>query len=186
VVTGNGPMAPQHRAIDAAWVTDQFRDARQEAFPQSLPWAVAGQNLHRKAEQIAGFLQSNPDAIPDVRPTMLMALRRAAGSQDPEDQKVPVVFGTWVSQFTDLREEHRGLRRPAARAPAAPSAPHVCAWHRGGKNRDREARQTDDACEHCRHAKSFSRPRPAAEPTGFTPPEDPRTTWPTKAAGGNT
>jgi hypothetical protein len=164
------PLRPPSRAdINAHWVMGKFRDVRQGVLKdRCLPWVAAGGALFQKAEQMALQIRDDTTAIADVEPTMRMVIERAQESQDPEDSKIPVMFGRWVSTFTDLREEHRGLRKrpqgaPARASPPA-SQPGLCAFHQPATTANRKAPRHDPECSECRHVAARDRPKTDTEP----------------------
>lgn len=82
-----------------------FGLARAAVFPDTLSW-VTPRSVEGKAESFAAGIP--PDAIPDIRPTMQLAMERIRDGHAEwrlsEMADPSFAFGTWMSRFTALRE----------------------------------------------------------------------------------
>jgi hypothetical protein len=160
-----GPLRPggvNASAWDARRILDTYGTIRAEIIPGAIGWHVAGTKLFEKAGQLAEAIANGKDpeaAEADIEETMRRFLKRSLEpGQDPRDQQVNWGFSTWLSQFTDLREQLKGRLTPTA------SGNKPCDFHTGSRNSGRKAAKHEwrSACPECRHLDARAGPRPPA------------------------
>lgn len=96
-----------------------FSAIRTHEFPETLPWQ-SPRMLTGKDSDIADQINSDPGARDDVAATMTLLFRSAKDGKRGKNSKQIVsnptfAFACWLSDWTALREELRGVK-PAARA----------------------------------------------------------------------
>jgi hypothetical protein len=148
--------APVPAGMRAQLLIDLFGRIRSETIRGALPWRTAGGNLFNRAVAFVRDIEDDPEAQADIEETMRMALRRAKDANDPQQTEPAFAFGTWVSKFTPLREELRGLRQPVG------TADKPCAFHAGTRNVGKLPRKHEIRleCAECKHLAIRDGPRP--------------------------
>ncbi len=97
-------------AVTGYGLTTRFGIVRARHVKGALEWQSAGPTTHRKATDMAESLASDAEACKAIEPTMELLFRKAKA----EGGDVKILkdlawgFGTWCSQFTNLREELQG------------------------------------------------------------------------------
>lgn len=133
-----------------------------------LPWTIPpdpGGRAGTFAERLP------PEAYADIRPTMRLMFeairqRRRNWNDERLARNPAFAFGSWISRFTELREElHKRAPQVAAEAPRAPagSAEHVCFYHR--EIPDQTSPERDPLCGICNQLGDRRRRTTRGEPT---------------------
>jgi len=88
---------------------------------KTMPW-VGPRDTSGRSQDLADALNENPEAIPDVLPTMRLLLRLGADGKHPKARDVlqsPTYgFAVWCSSFTALCEQLHG-KAPEPKRPRA-------------------------------------------------------------------
>lgn len=169
------PLRPIETAHDLEWRYRVFWERRHKAMWPGEPGISV---LCR--EIMERLFDQGPERFARAAALLPRCLELYLGDQKVAGHRHP--FKWFAERLAALMADAETGTTPANRT-KEPSL--FCDFHRGGANNLVRSPAPVKTCPECRHLGSRARPRPASEPTGFTAPEDPRGTWPTKAAGGS-